>query len=213
MDTSVSLLTYLALLISLSLHEFTHAGLAYALGDRTAQRLGRLTLNPIRHMDLFGTVILPLMGLFSGLPFIVGWAKPVPVNPHNLRGGRWSMAMVGAAGPASNFLAAGIFLALLRLSLLQLPAENLLVVFLIQLVVLNVVLGIFNLIPIPPLDGSSVLAAVLDAPRWRGLISFLERRGPLLLIALIVLDSMSSVSILRSVFRAAIGWFFSLGGL
>ena len=211
MDFRIGLITIFALLAALSFHEFSHALSAYLMGDNTAQKMGRLTLNPIKHLDWFGTVFLPLMLLVSGLP-VFGWAKPVPFNPYNLKYKRWGPAMVAAAGPLSNLIGATIGIILLRLVLIQLPPNNLLVIFLFQLVTINIILGVFNLIPIPPLDGSALLKAFLIAPRWKSMLFFLESKGSMLLILLIVIDSMSPVSILGSLFNLARTGFFTLWG-
>ena len=208
------LVSVLALLVSLSTHEYCHALVSYLLGDRTAQRLGRLTLNPLAHIDPIGTVLVPLIGLISGFP-VIGWAKPVPFNPYNLRYHKWGATLVGLAGPASNFLFALIYLALLKVAfgLIGLPSGNLLVVFLASLVSVNVVLGLFNLLPVPPLDGSKVIEALLDAPKHRQLLLFLETRGPMIIFAILILDSFLPSSVIGHVFNGAFNFVFGLAGL
>ena len=153
------------LLFSLSVHESAHAWAANRLGDPTARDLGRITLNPIVHMDLIGTVLFPILGLLSGGVFF-GWAKPVPVNPNNLRRPNQDHALVAAAGPASNVLAAFGFLLASKLLVMLFPAQvadphavffPLYLLFRVGLM-LNVILAVFNLFPIPPLDGSWILS-------------------------------------------------------
>lgn len=203
-----------ALLISLSTHEYCHALVGYLLGDRTAQRAGRLTLNPIAHIDPVGTVLIPLIGAMSGFP-VIGWAKPVPFNPYNLKYGKWGPVMVALAGPVSNFLMAGVYLLLLRLviTVLSFSPNNLLVLFLTLLVMVNVVLGIFNFIPVPPLDGSKLLHALMTAPKYRNTLLWLETRGPLVLLLIIFSDYFLNLNILSRFFNAAINTVFALGGL
>lgn len=154
----------IALVIALCFHEAAHALAAKLQGDDTAQRAGRLTLNPIPHMDPLGTVLFPLLGLISGAA-IFGWAKPVPVNPQNLKFPKWGYVAVSLAGPAMNIVLC--FLAILAhgfyqrhgesFGLLGIPFAKLLV----QLVGVNAILAAFNLIPLPPLDGGSVVSALL----------------------------------------------------
>lgn len=134
-----------AILFALSLHEFFHAWMAYYLGDSTAKDQGRLTINPLVHLDLFGTMALLVVG--------IGWGKPVPFNPYNLRNQRWGPALVSLAGPGSNFLMAFIAGFSLRFFELNNPA---LLFFLSYFVWINLILAIFNLMPIPPLDGSHI---------------------------------------------------------
>lgn len=145
------------IIFSAVIHEVMHGVAADYLGDKTARYAGRLTLNPIPHLDPLGSVLLPILFAFSGSPIFFGWAKPVPYNPYNLRPGRFSEAIVAGAGPASNLVIALLFGAIIRLHLL--PVEISSVVFLIVLV--NIMLFLFNLIPVPPLDGSKVIEALL----------------------------------------------------
>lgn len=152
-------------MFSAIIHEVAHGVAADRLGDSTARYAGRLTLNPIPHLDPFGSLLLPLILALSGSPIFFGWAKPVPYNPFNLQASpRWGEAIVAFAGPASNFLIALVAALSIRSGVL--PMEVAGVVFLIVLV--NVMLGIFNLIPIPPLDGSKILSALLPAGARRG---------------------------------------------
>lgn len=149
---------YVIIVFSAIIHEFSHAWAAYASGDPTAKNEGRLTLNPIPHLDMLGTVIIPLFLLFFVNGFI-GWAKPVPFNPYNLKNQKWGRTIVALAGPFSNFVIALIFGLLIRFSFFPF----LLIPFSF-IVYINIFLALFNLIPVPPLDGSKLL---FDAfPRW-----------------------------------------------
>ncbi len=146
------------LIFSVVIHEVSHGAMAYYLGDKTAKRAGRLTLNPFPHLDLMGSVILPAFLVISSSPILFGWAKPVPYNPYNLKkGGRWAEALVAFAGPASNFALALMFALAIRFGLIPVEAYNIAFVA----VYINILLGIFNLIPIPPLDGSKILPSLL----------------------------------------------------
>lgn len=170
MESAITFIFYLiVLLFSVVIHEVSHGAIAYALGDSTAKHAGRLTLNPIPHIDPFGSIILPLIlaiPAFFGAPtMIFGWARPVPYNPYNLKNQKWGPALVGAAGPGAN-----IFLAIsFGLAIRFLPAFSGFSPEFIQtfagtfavIVFLNLGLAIFNLIPVPPLDGSKLLFAVL----------------------------------------------------
>ncbi len=151
------------IIFSAIIHEVMHGVAAEKLGDPTARYAGRLTLNPIPHIDLFGSILLPVMLALSQAPFFFAWAKPVPYNPYNLRPGRFSEAIVAFAGPLSNFVIAVIGSIIIRTGMLASMSDILFVI-----VVVNIMLGIFNLIPIPPLDGSKVLQSLLPQSLARG---------------------------------------------
>jgi Zn-dependent protease len=178
----IQLLFYFLIIIPSSIvHEYAHGFVADKLGDPTARHAGRLTLNPLAHIDLYGTILLPLFLLFvSGGNFMFAYAKPVPYNPFNLSSRRWGPAIVALAGPASNLILAIIFSLLIKI----LPFTFLPVAFfqLLSIIVFaNVLLAIFNLVPIPPLDGSKILFAVLPASTHH-FQQQLERSGFIILI-------------------------------
>jgi Zn-dependent protease len=183
------------LLVAFPFHEFSHALAAYRLGDGTAKLFGRLTLNPIVHFDPVGGLALIITGLF-------GWAKPTPVNPYNLRGGRTSEAIVAAAGPVSNLVlavAAAIPLRYILATKADVPFE--IAVILLLFIEINVGLFLFNLIPIPPLDGSKVLFAFLNPRLVYQYRPVLEQYG-FLLIILAILPLGPSGSILSGIYEA-----------
>lgn len=164
MDLVTGVVSLIVLIYSAILHEIAHGIIAQRLGDPTARLLGRLTLNPKNHIDPVMSVMLPLVLILSGSPVIFGAAKPVPVDPFNLRDGRKDIALVSLAGPATNFLLAIIAAILIKfLGTFVLGITNGVYVlwFLLIVVKINLLLGIFNLIPIPPLDGSKIFALVL----------------------------------------------------
>lgn len=171
------------LIMSVVVHEVSHGYAALALGDPTAKYQGRLTLNPISHLDMVGSLIVPLIGYLAG-GFIIGWAKPVPFNPFNLRNQKWGEAIVAAAGPLANIILAGIFALIIRLSAgLVSPSFLDLASF---VVFINITLAMFNLIPIPPLDGSKILFAVLPY-KWLRVREYFERYGLIFVFVFIFL--------------------------
>ncbi len=162
-------------IMSVVVHEVSHGLAALALGDPTAKYQGRLTLNPIKHLDPVGSVLVPLIGYLLG-GFVVGWAKPVPFNPYNLRNARWGEALVAIAGPLSNFFLAIVFGLVIRIAHIYGFGGDAFISISAFIVLINITLGIFNLIPIPPLDGSKILFAILPNSfmAFRG---FLEQFG------------------------------------
>ena len=170
----------IVLIFSVVIHEFSHGWMANYLGDPTAKYAGRLTLNPLKHLDPVGSFIVPFFLLIISSPILIGWAKPVPYNPYNLRDQKYSPALVGAAGPGSNLIIALVFGIILRIISAQGIAESLIPFFGI-IVLINVLLAIFNLLPIPPLDGSKILFAALPSSMDNLKIAF-ERYGFFILL-------------------------------
>jgi len=207
---SIILYTVIALIFSAILHEYMHGWVAFRLGDSTARDAGRLTLNPLAHIDLFGSIILPLLLVFSNSPFFLAWAKPVPYNPYNLQDQKYGDLKVAVGGPGINFILAilfGVFARFLPVSyflkqslvvnyfqgnydflLGQMNGSFLKSLFVMLMIAcfINLLLMIFNLIPIPPLDGSKVLIAFLPYD-WRIKILRLEPFGIFIVLFLLVL--------------------------
>ena len=191
------------LIMSIVVHEVSHGYAANYLGDPTAKYEGRLTLNPIKHLELFGSIILPTISyLFAG--FIFGWAKPVPYNPHNLRPGRFSEAIVAVAGPVSNIFLALIFGFLLRLGIAGGYASESFIHITSLVVFINILLAVFNLVPIPPLDGSKLLFALFPENTFK-LRNFFERYGLMLVILFIFFAWQFIAPIVFYLFRVVTG--------
>lgn len=214
-DPSGMIAILLALIVGITIHEFSHALAADALGDPTARYQGRLTLNPVAHFDPLGAMMI-LYSVVSGWGF--GWGKPVPVNPRYLRyGPRVGMALTSVAGPASNLLIAMVAASPFRLGL---PLPDLFGRLLLTMVFVNVGLALFNMLPIPPLDGFSVLSGLLSTIRakWAyDLVTQLDRLqafGPMLFLLVIMADQFLPISILGTllgkpaqlIFRVLMGW-------
>ena len=189
----------LAVVFALTVHEFSHAFSAKLLGDDTAKSLGRLTLNPLAHIDWVGFFMLILVGF--------GWGKPVPFNPYNLKNQKYGPALISLAGPISNLLSAVVFGAALKLASYYFSPDNLLLMFLSLLIMINLVLAFFNLIPIPPLDGSKVMFSFFpETPKFENIRYQLETKGPLILIAIIILDSFLGIGIFSRILSFVISW-------
>lgn len=176
---------FLVLIFSIVIHEFSHGWTADRLGDPTARYMGRLTLNPIPHIDPMGSIILPLVLYFINAGFIIGWAKPVPYNPYNLRDQKKGPAFVALAGPAANLLIAVIFGIIIRLlTASDAAAYSGAITFFSIIVLYNIILAVFNLVPLPPLDGSKILEYLLPNS-MKGIMDFLERNYILFLMIFI----------------------------
>ncbi len=176
------LISVVALIIALTLHEFAHALMGDYLGDPTARHAGRISLNPAAHIDPFTTLALPLLLILAHSPVIFAAAKPVPFNPWAVRGGKWGVAMVAFAGPATNLLMAVFFSVWLRL----MPGNVLMYQILGSMIIINISLFVFNMIPFPPLDGSRLLYAVAPSG-LRDVMDRIERGGIVLLFLLLFL--------------------------
>lgn len=183
------------LLLAVSAHEFAHGWVAYRRGDNTAKQAGRLTLNPFAHIDIFWTLILPLsLFILSGGAYVFGAAKPVPINYQALKNPKRDIIWIGLSGPLANFLFALILSALFRL----VPQQAVLSLIIRHLIYINILLGVFNLIPVPPLDGSRILMGLLPR-KLAALYAVIEPFGFILIILL-----------MRSIFKLVIGPLISI---
>ncbi|MEI6528329.1 MAG: site-2 protease family protein [bacterium] len=188
------------LIVSVMAHEVAHGAMAYAFGDSTAKYQGRLTLNPLKHIDWFGSVLVPFILIATNAGFVFGWAKPVPYNPYNLRNRRVGEFMVSIAGIATNFLIAVAFAIILRFGLaFGLSVET--VSLIGYIIMINLVLAVFNLVPIPPLDGSKILMSFIPY-RYERFMQSIEKYGFIVLIAFILFFS--------SIVGVVVGWLFKL---
>jgi Zn-dependent protease len=201
------ILTLVVLILSIIAHEVAHGYAANALGDPTAKLAGRLTLNPLAHIDPLGSIIIPGLLVITSSPILFGWAKPVPYNPYNLRNQRWGEAIVAVAGSATNILLAIIFALIIRFGANVLSANTL--GFLATIAFVNLFLGCFNLIPFPPLDGFTVLRGILPYRLSYSFHSFenqVRAYGPVALIAFLLVFSF----ILAEPFYQLVQWIFGL---
>ena len=207
-DQPLVLLAWVAAIVFvLTIHEFSHALAATALGDQTAKMNGRLTLNPLSHISWVGFAMLLLVGF--------GWGKPVPFNPYNLKWPRFGPAVVAIAGPLSNFICAVVFIIAFKIIFPALHPLflaygyeggnlNLLAIFLSLAIFINIILMLFNLIPLPPLDGSKVLFAFISDVKYAGVRESLEHQGPLILMMIIIFDSFLNINLLSRLLYGAI---------
>ena len=183
MDFIIAIFLVIILIFSAVIHEFSHGWMANHLGDPTAKHMGRLTLNPIPHIDLMGSVLVPLFLIIANVGIIFAWAKPVPYNPYNLRDKKNGEMLVALAGPVSNLIVAVIFGIIVQIMIMQEIGSSIIVLFGL-IIFINIILAIFNLLPIPPLDGSKILFHFLPYS-MHGIRETLERHGMLILLIFI----------------------------
>jgi Zn-dependent protease len=201
MSVQIIIFQIIVLVFSAIIHEYMHGWMADRLGDPTAKNAGRLTLNPIPHIDLFGSILLPVILIVTGASFVFGWAKPVPYNPHNLKDQKYGPAKVAIAGPLGNLITAIFFGMILRFW----PIASLQLVLLLQIIVfINLLLMIFNLVPIPPLDGSKVIMPFLPY-QWQVKYAGLERYGMFLVVLFIIFGYSLIIPIIYFLFNLIVG--------
>lgn len=176
-----SIFYVVVLIMSVVVHEVAHGYAALYFGDKTAEYAGRLTFNPLKHLDWFGSVVLPLILVLTSASFLVGWAKPVPYNPANLRDKKWGTVWVASAGILANILIALFFGVVIRVSLITGIFSDTFISLLSSIVLLNIVLALFNLMPIPPLDGSKIIFTLLPH-RFSFIERFFEKYSIVLLL-------------------------------
>ena len=205
----VTLLIRIAMVIfAITIHEFSHALAAYSLGDDTAKRMGRLSLNPIKHLDILGAIMLLIAR--------VGWAKPVPINPYNFRNMKIDTALTAAAGPASNFVMA-IFAAMLYRMNISLFSNLTTTSFFVAIsmfalkfaVIINIALGLFNLIPIPPLDGSKIIGGFMPDDMYFRWATF-ERTGAYLLMLIFAISFIFKIPLIHTIIYPPLNFFTEL---
>jgi len=203
MNATNAIFYILVLIMSVVIHEVSHGFMAERFGDKTARFAGRLTLNPLKHLDWIGSVLLPGLLVITGSPFLFGWAKPVPYNPNNLSNRKWGTIAVASAGVLANFFLALFFGLILRFSLgANVPAGFDFIIS--SIVIVNLGLGLFNLIPVPPLDGSKILFNLLPNT-FSHIIRFVEAYSFIFLIVFIVFFSNYLYPILTFLFHLITG--------
>jgi Zn-dependent protease len=202
------------LLMSVVIHEVAHGQAAFLLGDRTAHNAGRLTLNPLPHLDMVGSIIVPLILILSQSGFLIGWAKPVPYNPYNLRNQRWGTLIVGLAGVFMNFALALVFGLIIRFSGggLETIVGSTVLRAAVLITGLNLVLGVFNLIPVPPLDGSKVLFSLLPY-HLRYIENFIQQYYIMFLVLVFFFGGMIVVPVVDTLFTLITGFPLGLYGV
>ncbi len=184
MDIGITL-QIIILIMSVVVHEVSHGYMAYWLGDPTAKYANRLNFNPVNHLDIFGSFIVPAFLILSHSPFLFGWAKPVPYNPYNLRNQKYGPALVGLAGPLSNLILAIVAGIILRTLMVFGVVEGIFLQILVIIIFINILLMVFNLFPIPPLDGSKLLFALIPMSEHTKMM--LEQYGFVFLLIFIFL--------------------------
>jgi Zn-dependent protease len=206
MNIAIIIFEFIVLVFSAILHEVAHGYIAQRLGDDTAEQAGRLTLNPLKHLDPFGSVLMPiLLYLASGGSFFFAAAKPVPYNPNNLKNPRSGGAQIALAGPLTNFVLAIIFGLVVRL-LSHTMASDFFITLLALVCYVNILLGVFNLVPLPPLDGSRILFAALpQTPATFKAMHFLERWGLFIVLIFVFFGFQLLVPIMSGLFTVLTG--------
>jgi Zn-dependent protease len=202
MEILIPIISFLSLIIAITIHEFSHALVADKLGDPTPRSMGRLSLNPMAHADMVGTILLPLISAFTGIPTI-GWAKPVIIDPFNFRHPKRDEILVSIAGPLSNLLLALILSLVSNLFHVQ-------SIFIYLLVLINISLFVFNLIPVPPLDGSKIILNLLPSEssiKWQ---EAFDHYGFILIIILVFLPVINGQSIISAVMSPLVKIIFRL---
>ncbi len=202
MQTPPIIFEFLVILFSIIIHEISHGYVAVFLGDPTPRLQGRLTLNPLKHIDPLGSIVVPIITSLAGLTF--GWAKPVQFNPYNLKNKRWGELLIAIAGPLSNILIALVFAAIVRFGIQNGVLSIPFIVLCLYVVMINISLAVFNLIPIPPLDGSKVLFGLLPA-RFQHVRRLIEQHSFVLILVLLLFLWHFITPIIPFLFRVVTG--------
>jgi len=202
MEILIAIISFLSLIAAITIHEFSHALVADKLGDPTPRSMGRLSLNPLAHADPIGTILLPLISALTGLPTI-GWAKPVVIDPFNLKNPKRDEILISLAGPASNLSLALIISLIANIFHIQ-------SIFVYLLVIINISLFVFNLIPVPPLDGSRLLLNLLSSESSAQWEEALNRYGFILLIVLVFLPLVNGQSLISAIMVPIVNFIFKL---